>query len=338
MLPMPILSLSIEVVRSNTKGLGAMSLASATAIVETLQRHYSDVVVTNIDNESDLRALITRKPDLAFLGMYFVPSDSELGSKIWLSDMLEKNSIHYTGSSKFSHRLGLNKQLAKERVIESGLKTSPFQIIRLQNPDTVDLGSLSFPLFVKPSNKGGGLGIDEFSVVRTVQELRSKVASIHKQQNTDALIEEFLIGREFSIAIIGNHDTNNLTAMPIELVAAEDNNGERMLSKIVKSANTERVLEVSDATERFLLKSFAIDVFNALGARDYGRIDVRFDALGVPHFLEANLIPSLIDGYGSFPKAYKLNLGFDYDTMLMHIVRLALSRAPTTNPIVSGVY
>jgi D-alanine-D-alanine ligase len=272
---MPTLPLRIEVVRSNTKGLGAMSLASATAIAETLQRHYSDVVVTDVSTESDLRALVARNPDLVFLGMYFVPSDSERHPKIWLSDILEKNGVGYTGSGKFSHRLGLNKHLAKQRIIEMGLKTSPFQIIRLENPDTVDRGSLSFPLFVKPSNKGGGQGIDEFSVVRTAEELRSKVASIHERQNTDALIEEFLVGREFSIAIIGNQDTNNLTAMPIELVAAKDSNGERMLSKIVKSANTEGVLEVTDTDERLVLKSFAINVFNALGARDYGRIDVR---------------------------------------------------------------
>jgi hypothetical protein len=46
----------------------------------------------------------------------------------------------------------------------------------------------------------------------------------------------------------------------------------------------------------------------------------------VPHFLEVNLIPSLIEGYGSFPKAYALNLGLDYETMLTHIVQLALNR------------
>lgn len=325
---MPKLPLRIEVVRSNLKSLSSMSLESATAIVATLERHYLDVVLTNIDTESDLTALIARKPNLAFLGMNYVHSDDEFHAKIWISDMLEKNNIHYTGSGKFSHRLGLNKHLAKQRMIESGLQTSPFQIIRRDNEEFINEGTLAFPLFVKPSNKGGGQGIDEFSVVRTVEELRTKVASIHNEHNADALIEEFLVGREFSIGIITNQHTQELTAMPIELVAVKDSNGERMLSKVVKSSNAEGVLAVTNPVERERLKAFAINVFHALGARDYGRIDVRFDQFGVPHFLEANLIPSLIDGYGSFPKAYEMNLGLDYETMLVQIVRLALEREP----------
>ncbi|HEY8992231.1 MAG TPA: hypothetical protein VIM37_00080 [Candidatus Microsaccharimonas sp.] len=325
---MPKLPLRIEIIRSNVKGLGSMSLKSATTIAETLRRHYSDVSVTTIANELDLMAIVARKPDLAFLGMYFVLEDSELQPKIWLSDMLEKNGIAYTGSGKFSHRLGLNKHLAKQRMIESGLQTSPFQIIRRENEDIINEGKLTFPLFVKPSNRGGGQGIDEFSVVRTVEELRTKVASVHEDNDSDALIEEFLVGREFSIAVIGNSYSDILTAMPIELVASKDSNGERMLSKIVKSSNTEAVLEVTDAAERSRLKSFAINVFHALGARDYGRIDVRFDKFGVPQFLEANLIPSLIDGYGSFPKAYEMNLGLTYESMLMQIVSLAVNREP----------
>lgn len=325
---MPKQQLRIEVIRSNMKGLSAMSIESASMIVETLRRHYTDVVITNIDTESELSALVARKPDLAFLGMYYVHSDSKLHPKIWLSDVLEKNGIHYTGSSKFSHRLGLNKHLAKQRIIESGLQTSPFQIIRIKNEEIINEGALSFPLFVKPTNKGGGQGIDEFSVVRTVKELRAKVASVHNMHNTDALVEEYLVGREFSIAIIGNHRSGMLTAMPIELVATEDNNGDRMLSRTVKSSNCEGVLEVTDAGERSRLKVFAINAFRALGAQDYGRIDVRFDKFGVPHFLEANLIPSLIDGYGSFPRAYALNLGLNYETMLMQIVNLAVNREP----------
>jgi len=325
---MPKLPLRIEVVRSNLKSLSSMSLESATAIVQTLQQHYQDVILTNVNNESDLRALVERKPDLAFLGMHFVVSDEELHPKIWVSDILEKNGIRHTGSGKFSHRLAQNKHLAKQRMIESGLQTSPFQIIRRENKEVINEGKLSFPLFVKPSNKGGGQGIDEFSVVRTVEELRAKVATIHDIHETDALVEEYLVGREFSIAIIANHHSDILTAMPIELVASKDSNGERMLSKSVKSSNEEDVRAVTDPVERTRLQSFAVSVFHALGARDYGRIDVRFDKFGVPHFLEANLIPSLINGYGSFPKAYEMNLGLDYETMLMQIVRLALNREP----------
>ena len=69
-------------------------------------------------------------------------------------------------------------------------------------------------------------------------------------------------------------------------------------------------------------------VFDALTARDFARIDIRIDKMGEPQFLEANLIPSLINGYGSFPKACVINLDLDYESMILSIVRLALDRAP----------
>jgi D-alanine-D-alanine ligase len=322
------ISLRIEVVRSNIKALSSMSEVSASAIVATLKKHYSDVVITNIDNQSDLTALIARQPDLVFLGIHYILDDGELKAKVWLSDILDKHNIRYTGSTKFAHRLGLNKHLAKQRIIESGLQTSPFTIVRIEDEMIMNEGKLSYPLFVKPSNRGGGEGIDEFSIVRTLEELQAKINTIHVDHKSDALVEEYLSGREFSVAVIANQKTNILTAMPIELVAAKDSNGDRMLSLKIKTANTEGVIEVTDLIDRFKLTTFAVDVFKALGARDYGRIDIRFDKYGVPQFLEANLIPSLIDGYGSFPKAYEMNLGLTYQDMLLQIVRLALNRKP----------
>lgn len=323
---MPKLPLRIEVVRTNSKGLSSMGTPSASAIVESLGQHYTHVVLTHINTEADLAALVARKPDLVFLGMNYILDDTELHAKIWLSDVLQKDGIRFTGSGKFASRLGLNKHLAKQRMIENGLQTSPYQIIPIEDEEIVTEGKLTFPLFVKPTNKGGGQGIDHHSVVHTTEELQAKVASIHDTHLTDALVEEFLVGREFSVAIIEDELTGSLVAMPLELVAKKDINGERILGSALKLTNTTTILEVSDPTERTRLTAFAIDAFKALGAHDYGRIDIRCDKYGVLHFLEANLIPSLIDGYGSFPIAYALNLGLDYDTMLTHIVRLALNR------------
>jgi D-alanine-D-alanine ligase len=69
-----------------------------------------------------------------------------------------------------------------------------------------------------------------------------------------------------------------------------------------------------------------LDSFVALGARDYGRIDIRMDSHGVPHFLEANLISSLLRDYGNFPKACLLNSNIDYENMIYRIIDLSLSR------------
>lgn len=323
---MPKVPLRIEVVRSSIKGLGSMGIASATAAVDSLSLHYSDVTMTIVNNKADMASLIKRNPDLAFLGMNFLPAESEHDHDVWLSDILEQHNIRHTGSGEQAHHLAAHKDLAKRRMISKGLKTSPFHIIDMENKKILKDTGLTFPLFVKPSNKGGGQGIDEQSVVHNEQQLVSKVSQVHTKYQANALVEEFLVGREFSIAVIENLDSDQLSAMPIELIAPKDSNGDRMLSNNVKREDLETMLAVTDPAEHSTLKSFAIDAFRALGAQDYGRIDVRFDQFGIPHFIEANLIPSLIEGYGSFPKAYALNLGLNYDAMLLHIVHLGLKR------------
>jgi D-alanine-D-alanine ligase len=185
---------------------------------------------------------------------------------------------------------------------------------------------LDFPLFIKPTDRGGGLGVDSDSVVHGFDQLRTKVHSITTTFRSDALIEEYLPGREFSVAILKYKNSAGYLAMPIELVAPADKNGSRLLSGQVKSENVEQVLEVTDTIVRSKVITLALAVFDALGARDYGRIDIRLDNNGTPHFLEANLIPSLISGYGSFPKACLLNIGLDYEPMIMTIANLALAR------------
>jgi D-alanine-D-alanine ligase len=135
-----------------------------------------------------------------------------------------------------------------------------------------------------------------------------------------------LPGREFSVAILKDIDTGVYDAMPLELVAPADTFGERFLSAQVKSADTERNLPVTDPIIRTQISLLALNVFEALGARDYGRIDIRLDAQGVPHFLEANLLPSLLEGYGNFPKACLLNKGLPFTAMINNLVELAWAR------------
>ena len=312
-----------------------MSLPSRNAVAAVLSKHYARVGITFVNNLSDLKFLVASKPDLVFLGIKFIPSNPDLGmfdpDKIWISQYLDQHGITYTGSGQVAHELELNKHEAKCRVLDFGLATSPFYVAkrdrRLRQLDI----SLKFPLFIKPTNRGGGLGVDRFSVARNFSEAKSKVLSISSKLHSDSLIEEYLPGREFSVAILKSEFSDEYSVMPIELVATADSRGTRMLSGSVKSLNTELVLEVIDRNIRSQVCSLALDVFHALEARDYGRIDIRLDESGTPQFLEANLLPCLIGGYGSFPKACMLNIDLDYASMVLSIVRLAISREPNVN-------
>lgn len=319
------INLHIEIVSSTSRGLSSMSQRSRDAALVVLADHYSDVRITIVNNESDLEKLVVRKPDLVFLGMKFVLANPSLGinnsGRIWISDYLDEFGITYTGSSQLAHERELHKPLAKQRVRQAGLATAPFMVLQKHTPFTKHDISLEFPLFVKPTNRGGGAGVDGDSLVYNFEQLRAKVESISANLQTDSLVEEYLPGREFSVAMLDNRYSGVLAVMPIELKSAGS-----VLSQAVKTSNTEEISGVSNGTLRQDIVELATNAFNALGARDYGRIDIRLDASGAPHFLEANLIPSLIDDYGSFPKACRINAKMNYETMMLRIVNLALAR------------
>lgn len=329
---MPRINKHIEIVCSNKSGLSSMSQPSRDAVLAILTKHFAKARITVIKGRSDLEALVSRKPDLVFLGMKFMPLDPTPGysgpDKIWITDYLDKQGIAYTGSGQAAHKLELNKPLAKQRMLDVGLRTSPFYVMIQNQPLVKDNEEISFPLFVKPTNRGGGTGIDSNSVVNSFAKLRAKVQSIALALKEDSLVEKYLSGREFSVAILKDEHSAEFLTMPIELIAEQDQQGSRLLSEHVKSSNTESVLEIKDEIIKSKVCALALGAFHALGAQDYGRIDIRMDEFGTPHFLEANLLPSLIDGYGSFPKACNVNQHIGHESMVMTIVNLALARHP----------
>jgi D-alanine-D-alanine ligase len=320
----------IVIVRSRGKGLSSMSKESSDAAVAVLKKHFAHASVCIINSVSDLETLLAMDPDLVLLGMEFVPASPELGiadpNKIWLSDFLDEHGIAYTGSSQPAHELARNKPQAKQSILDAGLNTAAYSVIKQDQLFTSADITLKFPLFAKPSNRGGGLGIDSTSVVYNFDQLRLKVGAISTKYEADTLVEQYLPGREFSVALLKDEDDTQLLALPIELIAPPNDQGTRLLSSKVKSANSEEARPVIDGVIRASVTTLAKEAFNTLGGRDYGRIDIRLDNNGEAHFLEANLIPSLISGYGSFPKACALNLGLDYEPMILRIIDLGLAR------------
>ncbi len=320
----------IEIVCSTESTLSSMSLGSRQAIRGALSKHYATVGITIVNTFGDLQALVERKPDLVFLGMKFIPTNFALKQndtqKIWLSDFLEAHGIACTGSPSPAHELECDKSLAKQQVISAGLQTSPYYVISRTGTKFSKYMTLSYPLFIKPTNRGGGMGIDKYSVAHNFDAAHTKIEAITAKLDSDSMVEEYLDGREFSVAILRKNFSDTFNLMPIELIAPKDVNGDRMLSADVKSADTESHVAVTDERVKQQVNTLALAVFKALGARDYGRIDIRLNRKGIPQFLEANLIPSLLDGYGNFPKACNLYLNMDYEAMLLHIVQLGLGR------------
>ncbi|HSW91688.1 MAG TPA: hypothetical protein VLG09_03525 [Candidatus Saccharimonadales bacterium] len=320
----------IEIVGSTNPRLNAMAQDARLTTAATLRKHYAKVGVTIVNNIDDLDALVAKKPDLVVLGMKLVLLDPAKGyddsPKVWLARYLEENGIAYTGSDTAALALEFNKHEAKQKTIDANLRSSAFFISAITNP-TFKHG-LQFPLFVKPTNRGDSKGIDERSVVYTDADLKAKIQSIHDDCGSDALIEEYLPGREFSVAVIRQPHSGDLLAMPIEIIAPADTRGHTFLSEAVKEADTESVLAVHDNELKDSLNALAIGVFEALGSRDYGRIDMRLDGHGRPSFIEANLMPGLSD-HGYLARCFYLNQGTSYSDMILTIVAAGLARSRT---------
>lgn len=322
------LDYSIEIAHTENMNINTMGMRSCRMIQSALSSVYKKVGISRVNNANELIQLVSKKPDLVFLGLKRLPraggfSDVGLEDN-WVSDYLDKAGINYTGSSRKALELGVYKNYAKKHIQAAGLPTAKFfKALPGQFMTASDL-PLEFPLFVKPNSSGGSKGIDDNSVVRNFTEFKKKIEYIYDRFGTSSLVEQYLTGREFSVAVLAEL-SGGLKAMPIEIIADQNSKGDRILSCGIKKADTERVVTIKETDVYQQVSQLALDVFTALGARDFGRVDIRMDESGQPYFLEANLIPGLSGGY--FTRACRLNAGMEYDEMIQHIAKLGLSRS-----------
>ena len=317
----------VEIARTENVPFSSMGSVSCAKIHKILSARYRHVGVSIINTYADLESLKDKSPDLVFLGLKKLPMDSTTSGSVWLPEYLDENSINYTGSKKAAIELDFNKERAKWRVYRAGLPTAPFFTAL---PDQYSLASdlpLAFPLFVKPLTTGGGKGVGADSVVRNFSEFQKKVADLFTLYGATSLVEQYLSGREFSVAILEN-TTHGAMIVPIEIITEKNAQGDRVLGSEVKSDDDEQVVPVRDAKLRHQIINLAKKIYDLLGSRDLGRIDLRMDTAGTLYFLEANLMPGPVTRY--FAGAFLLDTGFDYESTVLRIVETSLSRAKTT--------
>jgi len=111
--------------------------------------------------------------------------------------------------------------------------------------------------------------------------------------------------------------------MPIEIVVKKNINGHRILDYDIKENDHEKVIEVSDSKIFNQLSDLSKNAFTTLGGKSLGRIDIKMDHRGVPHFIEANLMPGLRKGY--FYRSCLLNLNMSYEQMILTVADNGLS-------------
>ncbi len=270
------------------------------------------VLVTVCGSLDDLKHVVERNPDLVILATKYMPVED--GDDVWFSDYFARNDITFSGSNRETLKYDSDKVQAKERLASLGIRTARhFTAIPDQYRTKEDL-PFSFPLFLKPTDAANGNGIDDQSFVENFHEFEAKVLSLYGIYSQPVLVEEYLGGKEFTVAVIKSGN-GKINVSAIELVPPLSSGKLRILGATVKSLDTETLKQIeNDDIES--VKAVAASSFQGLGARGFGRIDVKMDDKGLCYFMEANLVPGMNNTTSYFPKACEIANEMSYDEVI----------------------
>lgn len=245
--------------------------------------------------------------------------------------VLDYLNIPYTGSDTFSLALALNKTLTKKILKAENIPTPNFQLFIKGNeiPDS----DLRFPLIVKPNCEGSAKGINKTNVVHNLADLMAKVKECIDVYRQEALVEEFIEGKELTVGILENGKTRVLPILEIDFTNCKKS-GEYFYSWKMKEfqGNSELGLVPEfycparlDKEVEEKVKDVALRTHRAVRCLDISRTDIRLDKNNVPYVLEINPLPGLDPKESNFPQmAYAA--GMKYEDLIEAILLSASER------------
>jgi D-alanine-D-alanine ligase len=248
--------------------------------------------------------------------------------------MLEMLGIPYTGSDPITMGVCLDKSRAKEILSYHKIPTPEFAVISSIN----DLRnrSFTFPSIVKPLHEGSSKGIFNTSVVRDSSTLQAEIVKILVEYEQPALVERFLSGREFTVALLGNPPW--LRTLPIVEIRFDSlpEGVNPIYSYEAKWIwdQLDHPIDVHECPARMnpglqqRIESICKQAFTVLGCRDWCRIDLRLDEHGNPYILELNPLPGILpnpEEHSCFPDAARA-AGIGYGEMINAVLDAAMKR------------
>ncbi|NOT08434.1 MAG: ATP-grasp domain-containing protein [Gemmatimonadales bacterium] len=246
--------------------------------------------------------------------------------------LLEAGGYRYTGSPPLGLQVSRDKAMSKKILAFHGIKVPGF-VSYHQNEEVEKAPDLKFPLIVKPNSADASEGIAQASVVETVEALAERVAFIHERFTQPAIAEEFIIGRELYVSMIGNGKTLELLPLT-ELVFDKEKNApeERFATQSAKWDEAYRqrkgvrnvFARPVSADARARIDAICRTAYAALWLRDYARIDIRLTDEDEVWVLEANANPFISKGHEIANAADKA--GMPYQQFIQRIVDEAVSR------------
>jgi len=275
------------------------------AIVSALESRGHAVDILEVQRPRLFSYFRTNRVDMVFNIAEGTPPSKFRESEV--PAVLDYLDIPYTGSGTFSLALALNKALTKKLLKAEGIPTPNFQVFAKGNEELNP--QLKFPLIVKPNREGSAKGINTSNVVRDKEQLGQKVKEIISNYRQEALVEEFIAGRELTVGILENGQTTVLPILEIDFSSCA-RSGEYFYSWRMKEYQGDSALGLVptfhcparlDAESERKVKEAAVKTHQAVGCFDLSRTDIRLDEQGVPYVLEINPLPGLNPRESNFP-------------------------------------
>jgi D-alanine-D-alanine ligase len=241
--------------------------------------------------------------------------------------LLDLMDLPYTGSGPLTLGLALHKHMAKELLRARGVPTPEHALI--ERPEDLRAVRLGFPLIVKPAREDASIGIDRHSVVHDPESLASACERVLDEHAQPALVERYIEGRELNVALLG-HPPQVLPLAEIDFEKLAPDHP-RIVTYAAKwdEASPEFIATPPVACKLSpdlgaLVSKTALAAFDALGCRDYGRVDIRLAPDGTPYVIEVNPNCDLSPDAG-FARAARAAL-IDYDALIWRLVQIAKAR------------
>lgn len=230
-----------------------------------------------------------------------------------IQGLLQSIGMPYTGSNMIGGVLSMNKMLSKQIWLQQGLPTAKYEQVTIESDVDTLIKSLGLPLIIKPVNEGSSIGM---SKVKSAAELITAI-ELATQFDTEVIAERWIVGEEFTVAILGNE------ALPtIQLKTPH----EFYDFDAKYQADTTEYLcpsHLSKEDEQYCQK-LALQGFKALRMFGWGRIDFMRDESGQFYLLEANSIPGMTD-HSLVPMAAKQR-GLSFADLVWNILEVSKER------------
>jgi D-alanine-D-alanine ligase len=279
------------------------------------------------------------KPDICFNIAEGLGGDAREAQTPALLELLK---IPYTGSRVLTNAISLDKTLTKRLWRDRNLPVAPFQEFTFG--DEPLRPELRFPLFVKPAREGTGMGVDAKAIVNTEAELRERAEYVIRMYHQPALVEAFLPGREFTVGVMGRHDTILFSRHPewydkdgFHRLPVLELDSSRSITPGVYGIAAKARSVGSEGAPGYLcpapiepeltrkLQHLAYRAHVVLGALDISRTDVRLDENGQPRLIEINTLPGLTPSYSDLC-IQAASEGIAYTDLILEILYLGASR------------